>query len=104
MAAVNGDREDDIIHMEVSPGQKLTLDASDSTDPDGDTLTFRWWVYQEAGTYPGNVEVSDPSEKKARVTVPDDARGREIHVILEVVDENPEIGMFDYRRVVLKVL
>jgi hypothetical protein len=38
------------------------------------------------------------------VTVPDDARGREIHVILEVVDENPEIGMFDYRRVVLKVL
>lgn len=104
VAAVNGDREDDIIHMEVSPGQKLTLDASDSTDPDGDTLTFRWWFYQEAGTYPGNVEVSDPCERMTRVTVPDDAHGREIHVILEVVDENPEIGMFDYRRVVLKVL
>ncbi len=27
-----------------------------------------------------------------------------IHIILEVLDENQEIGMYDYRRVVLKVM
>jgi hypothetical protein len=31
-AAVNGDKGDDIIHLQVSPGQKLTLDASASSD------------------------------------------------------------------------
>ena len=35
---------------------------------------------------------------------PRDSAGEEIHIILEVLDMNQEIGMYDYRRVVLEVI
>jgi len=104
VAAVNGDKSNDIIHLQVSPGQKLTLDASASSDPDSDTMTSQWWVYKEAGTYSGNVTIANPDEDKIQVTMPTDAGGKEIHIILEVLDKNQEIGMYDYRRVVLEVI
>ena len=104
VAAVNDDKGNDIIHLHASPGQKLTLDASASSDPDGDNITFQWWVYKEAGTYPGSVTITNPDEGMTRVTVPTDSAGKEIHIILEVLDDNPEIGMYDYRRVVLEVM
>jgi hypothetical protein len=104
VAAVNGDKGDDIIHLQVSPGQKLTLDASASSDPDGDDITFQWWVYREAGTYRSDITIASPDEDKIQVIVPTDAGGSEIHIILEVLDEDQEIGMYDYRRVVLSVI
>ncbi|TWU31200.1 nucleoside hydrolase-like domain-containing protein [Novipirellula artificiosorum] len=104
IATVNGDKADDILHLQVSPGQTLSLDASDSSDPDGDALTFRWWVYKEAGTYDGSILITHPNHEKTELSLPTDAGGKEIHVILEVLDKNPEIGMSDYRRVVLEVM
>lgn len=103
VAAVNGDEGDEIIRLQVKPGLLLSLDASSSSDPDGDDLLFRWWVYQEAGTYSGNVSLSNPAGSKTEVTIPSDATGKEIHVILELLDQNRKVGMSDYRRVVLEV-
>ena len=40
----------------VVPGQIITLTAK-VKDPDGDNLTARWWQYEEAGSYPGKVEL-----------------------------------------------
>ena len=37
----------------VAAGQKVTLDARGSTDPDGQPLCFEWLFYPEAGTYRG---------------------------------------------------
>src|SRR3546814_4850241 len=37
----------------VRPGATITLDASSSTDPDGQSLRFEWVYYPEAGTYRG---------------------------------------------------
>ena len=104
VAAVNGDKSDNIIRLQVSPGQKLMLDASASLDPDGDTVTFQWWFYKEAGTYAENVIIANPREHTTQVTVPADAGGKEIHLILEVLDKHQEIGLYDYRRVVLEVI
>ena len=103
VAVINGDASDTIMTLKVKPGTDVKLDASDTSDPDGDELIFKWWVYKEAGTYTGDVTVSDPAAASIEVKVSADADGKEFHVILEVLDENDEIGMYDYRRVVFDV-
>lgn len=32
------------------PGERVELSAASSTDPDGDPISFEWFVYEEAGT------------------------------------------------------
>ena len=93
------------MRLSAQPAQSMALDASASTDPDGDALSFRWYVYPEAGTYAGagHVEIEHPTEKTARVTIPADAAGKQIHVILEVRDDHPIVALYAYRRVVIDV-
>jgi hypothetical protein len=105
IAAFNGDASRTIVRLSAQPAQSMALDASASTDPDGDALSFRWYVYPEAGTYAGtgHVEIEHPTEKTARVTIPADAAGKQIHVILEVRDDHPIVALYAYRRVVIDV-
>ena len=37
------------IEMDVATGKPVSLDASNSKDPDGQTLQFNWFHYAEAG-------------------------------------------------------
>ncbi|MFN3651347.1 MAG: nucleoside hydrolase-like domain-containing protein [Armatimonadota bacterium] len=83
----------------VRPGQSVTLDAGRSTDPDRDRLTYRWLLH-EAGSYAGPVEISDASSARARLTVPADAAGRTLHVVVAVRDDGTP-ALTHYRRVVL---
>lgn len=46
----------------VSPGQTITLKAT-VKDPDGDHVIGRWWQYEEAGTYPGTIELVSVGEQ-----------------------------------------
>jgi hypothetical protein len=103
VAAVNGDASDTILRMEVPAGKTVPLDASASTDPDGDELDVHWWIYREAGTYEGEVRIADPHWAMTSVTIPEDAAGAQIHVILEVKDRNPIASLYDYRRIVIDV-
>jgi hypothetical protein len=103
VAAINGDISDEILIMSVSPGANIKLDATGSKDPDGDALEFSWWYYPEAGTYPGTPGLSEPDVKAAVVSIPEDASGAEIHIILEVKDLNNIASLWDYRRVVFRV-
>jgi len=106
VAAVNGDTSDNIITMSLKPGAVLNLDASATKDPDNDTMRFNWWIYKEAGTYTGTASILNSANKVTSFTVPADANGKEIHVILEVVDTgnaNSVVGMYDYRRIVINV-
>ena len=56
-----GDRSRNVLESDVEPGSNLRLNAEGSTDRDGDTLAYRWWVYKEAGTYgkPIRIEHAD---------------------------------------------
>ncbi len=103
VAAVNGDASDTILQMEIPAGKVLPLDASASSDPDGDDLDIRWWIYREAGTYGGEVHIADPHWAITTLTIPEDAAGSQIHVILEVKDRNPIASLYDYRRIVIDV-
>lgn len=102
VGVVNGDRTRRVVQLQVDPGGRVTLSAAGSSDPDGDALAYRWWVYREAGSYWAEAPIEGADQAKAVVAVPKDASGRTIHVILEVTDAGkpPLVG---YRRVVLEV-
>lgn len=91
------------INLAVKPKQKVILDASATSDPDGDNVFFNWYAYPEAGTYKGQVKIEQSNEKKAKVVVPSDAqKGDTIHLICEVNDGGtPQLTR--YQRVILTI-
>jgi len=102
VAVCNRDKGLAVLEIKVEPEAKVKLSAAGSSDPDGDKLKYRWWVYREAGTYWADAEIAGADGLSAVVTAPRQASGRTIHVILEVVDNgNPQLTA--YRRVILKV-
>jgi hypothetical protein len=87
----------------VKSGAKLALCADGTTDPDGDKLSYRWWQYQDAGTYKGKVQIKNDTKQETTLVVPKDAnKGDTIHVILEVSDSGSPI-LTRYKRVVITV-
>jgi hypothetical protein len=39
-------------HLVAKPGERVNLSATSSNDPDGDALSYEWFCYSEAGTFP----------------------------------------------------
>ncbi len=95
-----GNSTREILQVEAKAGRPLALDASGSSDPDSDKLSYRWFVYPEPGTYRGDVGVRNANNEKATLDVPDDATGKTIHVILEVTDAG-EPALTRYRRLIV---
>ena len=103
VAAVNGSLEEKIYTLNPNAGKTLEVDASASTDPDGDPINYSWWIYDEAGTYHQKLELVNADKSKVSLQIPKDAKGKEIHLILEIMDDNPIASLHDYRRIVLNV-
>ena len=90
-------------NLRVKPGQTYQLSGS-AMDPDQDAVSYRWWEYQEAGTYPGRVTIERADQATASFTVPADAlAGQTIHLILEVTDTGSPT-LTRYQRVVATVV
>ena len=121
---VNGHDGMTILTTTARPGDTVTLTAEGSTDPDGDRLSFHWWVYGEAGTsarwwtnrnagaYPGDVTVRNARQIEAEITIPPDYLTNDrhrpegdtrVHIILEVTDSG-QPPLTSYRRVVIDVV
>jgi hypothetical protein len=84
-------------------GASVELSAAGSRDPDGDRLSYRWWQYRDAETYPGVVEIRDADQQAASFTVPGDAaEGQTIHLIGEVTDSGTP-RLTRYQRVIATV-
>lgn len=103
VAVLFGNKKRTIIKLEAAAGETVVLDGSESFDPDGDPLRFKWYTYPEAGTYTGEVSIAEAREAAAKVTIPQDAQGKTIHVIFEVADVNEICPLKAYRRVVIEV-
>jgi hypothetical protein len=101
VVALNGDLGGEIVTILASPGSTVALSAAGSTDPDGHGLTYAWSVYPEAGTYKGAARITGEMTAEARVIVPDDADGSDIHVILTARDDG-EPPLARYRRVIIR--
>lgn len=90
----------EILTKTASAGSPLPLDASRSYDPDGDRLSFSWWIMPEAGTYPHPVQIDGAHSGRATIQVPADAVGKTIHVVCEVTDDGTP-QLHGYRRIML---
>ncbi|TWU49098.1 hypothetical protein [Rubripirellula reticaptiva] len=91
----------DVLRLTATPGAELTLDAAGTSDPDGDKLTRGWFVCPVPDTYHGEVAVEDSMTSKATLEVPTNARGKLLHVILQVSDGGTP-SLARYRRIVLE--
>lgn len=82
-------------------GETIRLSAKGTSDPDGHTLTFRRFVYKEAGQFSGNVQLNNPGAEEISFVMPKLNAGQELHLICEVKD-NGTPALFSYRRVILR--
>jgi hypothetical protein len=103
VAAIDGDRTAAVLTREARAGDSLALSAARSSDPDtGQALRFKWWVYAEAGSYPGLVEIHNADKEEVTLVLPRDGAGKAVHAILEVTDDG-EPALTSFRRVVVEM-
>lgn len=85
-----------IIELNASTNNHLKIDASETSDPDGDKLFFKWWFYKDASDYLKDIDFKlSHSDKKLILLIPSDATGKILHLILEVSDSGqPSLTSF----------
>lgn len=100
-------------NLSAKPGQRIELSAEGTTDPDGDALSYEWFYYHEAGTFPLSsarsgqpLEIRNFDQPNASFTVPTGrvmAPGTGVmHVILRVTDHGTP-RLTRYQRVLITV-
>ena len=91
------------LDRQVQLNTLVALDANGTTDPDSDDLNYRWWQYQEAGTFNGTIMLENATTPNASFVTPSDAKhGDTIHVVCEVTD-NGTPALTRYQRVVVEI-
>jgi hypothetical protein len=84
----------------VKSGETFGLDARGSTDPDGDSLSFLWFQYPEAGTCKGTFRFSAENIIGVAVTAPKIEQTETAHIILRVTDKgSPPLSR--YKRIIV---
>jgi len=107
---LNGDETKDVVYQKVKPGEKILLSAKGTLDPDGNTLSYRWFHYGEAGRGMTSkqdlwsIEIQGAETEDASLIVPAKFPGRtkDMHIILSVED-NGVPSLHAYRRIVLQL-
>ncbi len=87
----------------VKSGQGFDLDAYNSTDPDGDNLSFLWFHYPEAGTYKEEIKLSAENAHNVYVTAPKVDKKETLHFILKLTDKGTP-ALTRYKRVIVTVV
>ena len=88
----------------VKSGEGFGLDAFNSTDPDGDNLSFLWFHYPEAGSYKKLIKIDGAENSHgAYIVAPKVAKEETIHIILKVTDKG-EPQLSRYKRIIVKVV
>lgn len=99
--------------LKAKPGARVDLSAAGTTDPDGDAVSYHWFYYNEAGTFPLSsarsgqpLEIADFDQPQAHFTVPSSRvmspGAGTMHIILAVTDHgSPRLTR--YARVIVDV-
>jgi hypothetical protein len=91
--------------LTVKSGQQFTLSSKGSSDPDGDSMSFFWFLYPEAGTYRGRFSFAPYAQNlyAIPVTAPTVTKAETLHFILKVTDKGRP-SLTRYKRVIVTVL
>lgn len=100
VAHLEGDISRRVLQRSVKSGAAVTLSAAGSSDPDGNTLGYRWWHYAEAGTFQGELRLQNSTTSAVSLVAPAVDTPQTAHLILEVTDDG-EPRLTSYRRVIL---
>ncbi|GAA0553640.1 hypothetical protein FHS83_001641 [Rhizomicrobium palustre] len=106
-AVLNGDTGFAPLQLRAKYGEAVKFSAEGSSDPDKNTLSYKWWIYKDANSPSVEPVLTEVDPQHASLVVPKPASGwpgegpeREIHVILEVTD-NGTPSLVSYRHAVV---
>lgn len=97
---VNGHQGPSPMVLHVKAGDNLRLDASGSSDPDFNTITFYWWQQPEIGHT--KLAIPDATQPVINITIPNEAVGQNLHLICEVKDQG-YLYLKSYQRIILMI-
>ena len=87
----------------VKAGELFHLDASGTSDPDGDNLSYLWFHYPEVGTYDGIIQtLAAENLYRVAVVAPEVDKAVEAHFILRVTDKGTP-ALSRYKRVIVTI-
>ena len=103
LVAVNSHSQIAPLFVEAKTGSRLVFDASQTKDPDNDSIEFKWFFYEEL-SFPGCVDFQlSQNANICSFTVPESMKGRTHHLIVEVTD-NGAPSLKGYKRIIINVL
>lgn len=88
------------VNIQAKAGEKILIDASKSSDVDGDNLKFRWWQQPEIGKTKVNITQSEQSV--TTIEIPKEVNGDTVHIVCEVHDDGP-FHLVSYRRIIVQI-
>jgi DNA-dependent RNA polymerase auxiliary subunit epsilon len=90
-------------HLTAYAGSPIMLDATGTSDPDGDSMSYQWFQYVEAGTLQKAIEFGAENTIRTTVMAPEVDRPETVHFILRVTDKGTP-ALSRYKRVIVRIL